>query len=273
MRSLSLLCAGAVGLCSLHAGENPDQVLEKQTTVFDSGAWAKLLQNPLSPITRVDLETSFDFGIDPYNGNRITPNIKFNIPARLSEDWWLLTPASNPIVFQHGVFDDEHSSESGLGDMFQSFWLSPNHSSGEGLFWGAGAIFLFPFATERQIGLRTWAAGPEAAIAWQNGPWTYSLTAHHMWSYAGSGDHISETFFIPHCAYTFDEGFTVSAMIPADYDWKNHRWLLPVILDFSQTFDAFGQPFCVGIYGSYYIKTYDKMPEWGVGFRIVWAMP
>jgi len=92
-------------------------------------------------------------------------------PFRLSEDWNLISRSIVPVIWQQDVLPG--TEQTGLGDIPQSFFLSPNSSGGDGLIWGAGLAMGLPTATEDVLGTGKWTAAPTAAALRMDGPFTY----------------------------------------------------------------------------------------------------
>jgi hypothetical protein len=74
-------------------------------------------------------------------------------PFRLNNDWNLITRTVIPFAAWNGVFP---STETGLGDIVQSFFLSPARPTSSGIVWGVGPVFLYPTATNSFFASRQW---------------------------------------------------------------------------------------------------------------------
>ena len=72
-----------------------------------------------------------------------------------------------------------------------------------GLIWGVGPAFLWPTATDDELGTGKWGVGPTGVGLLQKGPWTYGMLANHIWSFAGDDDRadVNSTFLQPFFAY------------------------------------------------------------------------
>ncbi len=141
---------------------------------------AQELTNPIAGLIQVPVQNNFDWGGGPRNDAfRYTLNIQPVIPLSLNNDWNLIVRTVIPFASWDGVFPQ---TESGLGDIVQSFFFSPSRPTSSGIVWDAGPVFLYPTATNSFFAGRQWGAGPTGVILQLNGPWTYGVLANHIWS-------------------------------------------------------------------------------------------
>ena len=86
---------------------------------------AKSLANPLAAMISVPTQLNFDenIGTDE-KGSMIQMNIQPVLPFTLNEDWYLISRTIIPLTDQEDI-PTAGAGESGLGDLLQSFFLSP----------------------------------------------------------------------------------------------------------------------------------------------------
>src|SRR5664279_3117058 len=101
---------------------------------------AKKLQNPVANLISVPIQNNWDFGIGPANAMRYTANIQPVIPFTLTEDWNMITRTILPVIYAESPVAGGRDA-SGLGDVVQSFFLSPKEPVG-GWILGGGPVFL-----------------------------------------------------------------------------------------------------------------------------------
>src|SRR6266536_4047828 len=184
---------------------------------------AKKLQNPVASLIQVPIQNNWDFGIGSANAMRYTANVQPVVPLSLNEDWNLITRTIVPFIYAESPVAGG-SDKAGLGDIVQSFFLSPKAPTSSGWIWGAGPVFAWPTATDSALGGGKWGAGPTAVFLRQDSGWTYGVLANQIWSYAGWGDQdVSATFLQPFVNYTTKKFTTFGINTESTYDWNNHQ--------------------------------------------------
>src|SRR5215467_6251970 len=148
---------------------------------------ATKLSNPIANLMSFPFQLNHDCCFGPANGSRFTLNVQPVIPIKLNTDWTLILRTIVPIINQQEPVVGS-GNESGLGDTTQSFFFSPATMPG-GYFWGFGPAFLWPTATNPDLGSRKWGVGPTLVVLRQTKGWTYGLLTNQIWSYAGEHDH------------------------------------------------------------------------------------
>ena len=150
-----------------------------------------------------------------------------SVPFRMNADWNLISRTIVPIVDQHvpGLGD---GSQSGIGDITQSFFFSPARPTAAGVLWGVAPLVVVPTDVDF-ISAKNWAVGPTAVALRQQGPWTYGFLTNHVWSVAGSGAQpVSNTFVQPFLSYTTKNAWTFTLQTESTYDWRHSQWTVPV---------------------------------------------
>ena len=82
-------------------------------------------------------------------------NIQPVIPARVSENWNLITRIIIPIIYQPTVSQPVSQGAYGFGDVSPSFFLSPAKPGK--IIWGVGAAVALPTATNPFLGQGKWS--------------------------------------------------------------------------------------------------------------------
>ncbi len=114
---------------------------------------ARQLANPVAALISVPFQLNYDRDMGPANdGRRYLLNVQPVIPISLNAEWNLISRTIVPLIDQQDVFPGE-GSQSGVGNIVQSLFLSPALPTASGVVWGAGPVFLLPTASNSR-----WAA-------------------------------------------------------------------------------------------------------------------
>jgi hypothetical protein len=233
---------------------------------------AKKLQNPVADLISVPIQNNWDFGLGPEDALRFTANIQPVIPISLSERLNLITRTIAPIIYAEAPVAGG-DNVTGLGDILQSFFLSPKEPVG-GWIVGIGPAFLYPSATDSTLGSGRWGAGPTAVLLQQKHGWTYGALVNHVWSFAGWGDeNVSSTFLQPFVSFTTDKQTTLTLNTESTYDWTQSQWTVPLNLMLSQLVKIDKQPVQFQIGGRYYADKPEGGPDWGLRFTVTFLFP
>lgn len=173
----------------------------------------------------VPLQLNYDTDIGPAeDGDRVYLNVQPVVPVSINDEWNVISRTILPLVTQDDIFPGA-GSQSGLGDVVQSFFFSPKAPTSGGWIWGAGPVFLIPAATDDLLGGEKWGAGPTVVVLRQQGPWTYGALANHLESFAGKDSRadISATFLQPFMNYTTPTGRGYALNLESTYDWEGGR--------------------------------------------------
>lgn len=237
---------------------------------------AKQLSNPVAALISVPFQFNYDSDIGPNRGgDKYLLNFQPVIPFHLNSEWNLISRTIVPIVSQNNVTPGA-GSQTGLGDVVQSFFFSPQKPTSSGLIWGVGPAFLLPTDTDHLLGAEKWGAGPTAVLLWQTNGWTYGMLANHIWSFAGNGDRsgVSSTFLQPFLNYTTRDAWTFGLNTESTYDWNRHQWSTPINAFASKLIKFGTQPVSIGGGVRYWAASPDSGPHgWGARFIVTFLFP
>jgi len=236
---------------------------------------AKKLANPVASLISVPFQYNYDenFGVNN-DGSKSVVNIQPVIPISLGDELNLISRTILPIVSQNDL--PSGSSETGTGDLLQSFFFSPKEPNSFGLIWGLGPAFMLATASDETLGSEKWSAGPTFVGLKQDGHFTYGILANHLWSFAGDEDRndVDSTFVQPFLSYITDTKTTLTLNTESTYDWEGDDWTIPINLTVSQLLKVGSQPISIGLGPRYWAQTPDAGPDhWGARVVVVFLFP
>lgn len=241
----------------------------------DEGAeLAKKLANPVSNLVSVPLQYNYDenFGANDV-GSKSLLNIQPVVPFSLNEQWNLITRTIVPLVDADNV--PQGSSESGFGDIVQSFFFSPKEPIG-GWILAAGPVILYPSASHATLGSEKWGAGPTVLALKQEGPWTHGVLANQIWSFAGTQNRadVNLLFVQPFVAFVTKSKTTLGLNTESNYDWQNHQWTVPVNASVSQLLKVGSQIVQLQVGVRYWAESPDDAAEdFGLRLGVTFLFP
>ena len=234
---------------------------------------AKKLNNPIAAMISVPFQFNYDDDIGPSKkGERTLLNIQPVVPIDLNADWNVISRTILPVIALQDV--PPGNDEDGIGDVTQSFFLSPKALTPSGWTWGVGPALLLRTATDDLLGAEKWAAGPTAVALKQDNGWTFGALVNHLWSYAGNGDasDVDATFLQPFFGYTTGSNTTFMLNTESTYDWVGNAWSVPVNLQVTQVFRIGKQPMSVQVGARYWADTPDDTGPDGWGARLTYTL-
>jgi hypothetical protein len=264
MKNHSLLCV--VALIIFGAGLSP-------ASAQNEAELAKKLQNPIASLISVPLQSNWDFGSGATSAMRYTLNVQPVIPFSLNSQWNLITRTIMPIVHAESPIKGGRDT-SGLGDIVQSFFFSPVDPL-SGWIVGGGPVFLYPSATDNEVGGEKWGAGPTAVVLRQDNGWTYGMLANHLWSFAGTDrrQDVNVAFLQPFVSYTTKTFTTFGFNTETSYDWENEQGSVPLNWTVQQLLKLGPQPIAFQLGARYYAEKPVGGPDWGLRFAVTLLFP
>ncbi|MCU0855887.1 MAG: transporter, partial [Rhodobacteraceae bacterium] len=102
----------------------PAVAMAQASDAASGGDLAKKLANPISSLISVPFQFNYDEGYGTGDGTKTFLNIQPVVPLTLSPEWNLIVRTIVPLATQDDVVPFT-GSQSGLGDVTQSFFFSP----------------------------------------------------------------------------------------------------------------------------------------------------
>jgi hypothetical protein len=248
----------------------------------DATALAKKTQNPVADLISVPLQSNFNFGAG-FNHNKMiyVLNVQPVIPARISEDWNLITRVVMPIINQPNLSPSfggavPSTTGTGFGDFNPSFFFSPA-KPGE-LIWGVGPTFTLPTATDRNLGAGKWSMGPTGVALTMQGHWVFGALMNNQWSVGGWGDKAVNALLLqPFVNYNLPDGWYLASSPVLTANWKADKagdvWTVPIGGGVGKVFRIGNQPMNAQLQALGNVAKPEFGPEWQLRFQIQFLFP
>jgi hypothetical protein len=240
----------------------------------DGADLAKKLSNPIADLISVPFQYNRNDGYGDGSGQQSYINIQPVIPFSISPTWNVISRTIIPLVDQDNLVPGS-GSQSGIGNITQSFFFSPKQPTAGGLIWGVGPVIQIPTASD-DIAPDQWGAGITGVALKQSGPWTVGALANHVWSISGSdefGDQ-SATFLQPFVSYTTPKATSFSLNTESTYNWETEEWSVPINFVVSQVVKIGKQPVQIGLGARYWADAPEGGPDgWGLRAQVTLLFP
>ncbi len=238
---------------------------------------AQKLSNPISQLISVPVEYTYDQKIGPdEEGDRSSISYKPVVPFTLNDDWFLVSRTVFATTTQDDIYYNS-GTQSGISDISQSFFLSPEEVGDSGWIWGVGPALLIPTANDDLLGGGKWAVGPTGVLLRQDGAWTYGVLVNHLWSFAGDEkrEHVNSTYFDIWLAYTTQSAYTYLVESEPIYAWNtNGDAGVPINFTISKVTNIGSQIVSIGIGGKYWVNEVENGPKgFGAIFNMTFLFP
>lgn len=249
-------------------------VVYVQQAVSDDADLAKKPANPLSALIRLPIKLDWDTDIGDAEADRFIYSVQPVIPFELNDTWNVI---SRTIV---RVYVDMESpvkggrDHSGMGDILQSFFISPNAPTSSGWIWGAGPAFLLPTGGDG-LGTDKFSIGPTIVVLKQTDGWTYGALTRQLWSVSGDDDaeDVSSFFLHPSVSYTTKQQTTYTVNTESSYNWETGDWTTPINLMVSQLVSVGKQPVQFQLGYRNYVDSPNGVLDWGLRFAVILLFP
>ena len=249
---------------------------ETPAAAVNTDALRKAAQNPVASLISVPVQNNNNFGIGPDDRTQDVLNIQPVIPARVSENWNLITRIITPIIFQPTSSQPVNQGGYGFGDLNPSFFLSPAKPGK--VIWGVGPTFILPTATNSVLGQGKWSIGPSVVVLAQPGKWTLGGLVNNVWSFAGQSSRpaVNQMLFQYFINYNLNKGWYITWQPTLTANWEANnggRWVVPVGGGVGRIMRLGFQP--VNLTAQFYANAVHPpgASPWGLRLQIAFLFP
>ena len=231
--------------------------------------------NPLADLVSVQVQSNFNFNIEPGRQTEYVFNLQANVPIHLPKDWTLITRTIVPLVNEPGSESGEGHTF-GIGDIQPTLFLSPPSSTA--FIWGFGPVAQFPSASATSLGSGKWELGPAVAGILTRGPWVVGVQVYNLWSFAGDSARpaVNQMLLQPLVSYTLPGDWYLTSSPQITADWKaplGDRWTVPVGAGIGKLFSIGGRSVSAQAEGYYNVERPAAASTWSVIFTVQLLFP
>lgn len=236
----------------------------------DVGVIAREAQNPISKLTKVGLESNFNFDVGLDDDLQYVGDLSVNLPVALDDDWNIVNAFVLPLIDQPELIAGE-GDETGIGNLDYTGWVALDNET-SGIF-GFGPVVVAPTNSDDQLGPDDFAAGIATIIMRDNGPWVYGISGRNVWNIPGDADdEIGELEIGLYVNYNLDDGWYWTSTPTFVADWEessSERWTTPIGGGIGRVVEFGSQPVNFSLEGYWNAETPDPQgAEWAIVFDI-----
>ena len=149
------------------------------------------LDNPLAKYWSLVLQENLTINQgDAVDGNVVSNTLFFQpaLPIPFGKNLVFTARPVFPLVTQPDFSADATGGKkvTGFGDIQMAAFIGPGNA--RGWVWGMGATFVFPTATNKNLGSGKYQLGPAVMVFHIGETWNKGIFIQHWWSYAGDED-------------------------------------------------------------------------------------
>jgi hypothetical protein len=240
----------------------------------DAAELAKKLSNPIAALISVPIKVDWDTGIVTADADRLTYTVQPVIPFELNDSWNVISRTIVPFYIDAESPVMGGDDYTGMGDIVQSFFISPKAPTARGWIWGAGPVLALPTGDD---GLTSdkFSSGPTVVALKQVSGWTFGALTNHLWSFSSDDDRldVNATFLQPFLSFTTKTQTTLSINTESTYNWPAEEWTVPINLSVSQLIKFGKQPISLQVGYRYYADSPNDALDWGLRCQVTFLFP
>jgi hypothetical protein len=210
------------------------------------------------------------------------------MPFHLTKDMKLLTRPTVPIIFSTPVptgikadGDAKFDDKGGLGDISLPLLFSPVPKPGQSFSIGVGPTLQFPTHSQKELGTKTWEAGPAVVVTHKTKKTTLGLLGQYWWSYSEYGNNsagedtksTSHGSILPFFYYNLPDAWQIGFSPTITYNDKatsGNKWNVPFGPVVAKMVKVGKLPVKLQLGIEYAVERQDDFgPEWRIKLNII----
>ena len=286
-RVMSSLVVSLVFACVVNAGfaQTPATTSNGTQTSGNEGqsaaAMAQEAANPFSSRWLLQTQQNNNWIEMPLgSGDRVQSNLVFQplMSVALNREWGLYIRPVVTVVNSLPRFDQNGHSErtAGFGDTVLGVAAARPLFAGR-LVVGAGPTFVFPTASERELGQDTWQAGPDVGATLLGKNFIAYAFVQQWFKAGGDGRDTNQMNGVFNFTYTLANGFTIGTQPSLSVDWEapeHNRVAFSIGPQIGKLCRCGGTPTLFQVQVEYYpVRPNVSGPEWNIQLQVTPTIP
>ena len=278
-----------LGTLLVLASMKPGMAQTQQTAAIEPSAsedqaaeLGKQASNPLSSGWLMQTQQNNNWvGMPLKHGDQVQSDLLFQplVNVKLTADWTLFVRPiltlvnSTPYVAPSG-HDDRTTA---FGDTVLAFAIAPHPLLGGHLMLGAGPTFIFPTATENQLGQQTWQLGPDVGAVWLGRHFIAYAFPQQWFKIGGSGPKTNQLSALMDFTYFLKNGWSIGTEPNTLVNWQapsGQRVTLPIGPQVGKMCKCGHTPTLFQLQFQYYpVRPSADGPRWNVQLQMTPTIP
>ena len=241
-----------------------------------AAAMAQEASNPFAASWLMQIQQNNNWVEMPFGEDkRVQSNVQFQplLSVRLTESSMLIVRPVLTLVNSAPTLDGNGRGyrTTGFGDTVLGFAI-PRPFFGGKLMVGAGPTFIFPTASERELGQDTWQVGPDLGAVLQLKNVIAYAFAQQWFKVGGDGRNTNQMNTVFNVTRVFQNGWTIGTQPTLSVDWEapeGERVTFPIAAQFGKMCKCGGTPTLLQVQFQYYaVRPSGAGPKWNVQLQV-----
>lgn len=241
-----------------------------------AAAMAQEASNPFAASWLMQIQQNNNWVKMPFGQEkRVQSNLQFQplLSVRLTESSMLIVRPVLTMVNSLPTLDENGRGDrtTGFGDTVLGFAI-PRPFFGGKLMVGVGPTFIFPTASQRELGQDTWQVGPDLGAVLQLKNVIAYAFAQQWFKVGGDGRNTSQMNTVFNVTRVFKSGWTIGSQPTLSVDWEapeGERVTLPIGAQVGKMCKCGGTPTLLQVQFQYYaIRPSGAGPKWNVQLQV-----
>jgi hypothetical protein len=241
-----------------------------------TAAMAQEATNPFAASWLMQIQQNNNWVEMPFGQEgRVQSNLQFQplLSVRLTENWPLIIRPVVTMVNSVPTLDQNGRGDrtTGFGDTVLGFAI-PRPFFGGKLMVGAGPTFIFPTASERELGQDTWQLGPDLGAVLQLRNVIAYAFAQQWFKVGGHGRMTNQMSTVFNVTRVFQNGWTIGTQPTLSIDWEareGERVTFPIAAQVGKMCKCGGTPTLIQLQFQYYaVRPSGAGPKWNVQLQV-----